>query len=294
MGVQAQITRLEEAKAALVSAIIAKGVTVPEGALLDALSAYVSQIETGADVSGVTAAAADVTAGKKFVTAAGVLTDGTMAEVTQATPSITVSSEGLITASATQSAGKVAAGTESATKQLTTQAAKTVTPTTSEQVAVAAGVYTTGAVKVAAVTYTMFGRKFVTGSFTPTATAETIQNISHSLGEIPTGIILFATSLPSNTKGLSMAMEWFLEKTNWTHFRSKAMVNGASEVNYNLTTDEYWDASLYAPTASVSSGWSMMRAATTSKFSLNSSLSGGGSGNFVLGITYRYILFGGI
>lgn len=151
MGVQAQITRLEEAKAALVSAIIAKGVTVPEGALLDALSAYVSQIETGADVSGVTAAAADVVAGKKFVTAAGELTDGTMAEVTQATPSITVSSAGLITASATQAAGKVAAGTKSATKQLTTQAAKTVTPTTSEQVAVAAGVYTTGAVKVAAI-----------------------------------------------------------------------------------------------------------------------------------------------
>lgn len=246
------------------------------------------------DVTGVTAAAADVLAGKKFVTAAGVLTDGTMPSVTQATPSITVSSAGLITASAEQEAGKVAAGTKSATKQLTTQAAKTVTPTTTEQVAVAAGVYTTGAVKVAAVTYTMFGRKFVTGSFTPTATAETIQNISHSLGEIPTGIILFATSLPSNTKGLSMAMEWFLEKTNWTHFRSKAMVNGASEVNYNLTTDEYWDASLYAPTASVSSGWSMMRAATTSKFSLNSSLSGGGSGNFVSGITYRYILFGGI
>jgi len=73
-------------------------------------------------------------------------------EVTQATPSITVSSGGLITASATQSAGKVAAGTKSATKQLTTQGAKTVTPTASEQVAVPAGVFTTGAVKVAGVT----------------------------------------------------------------------------------------------------------------------------------------------
>ncbi len=68
---------------------------------------------------------------------------------TQATPSISVSSSGLITASATQSAGYVAAGTKSGTKQLTTQAAKTVTPTTSEQTVVAAGRYTTGAVKVA-------------------------------------------------------------------------------------------------------------------------------------------------
>ena len=68
---------------------------------------------------------------------------------TQATPSITVDANGLITASATQSAGYVAAGTKSDTKQLTTQVAKTVTPTTSEQTVVAAGVYTTGAVKVA-------------------------------------------------------------------------------------------------------------------------------------------------
>ena len=68
----------------------------------------------------------------------------------QATPSISVSSSGLITASATQTEGYVSAGTKSATKQLTVQSAKTVTPSTSEQTAVASGVYTTGAVKVAA------------------------------------------------------------------------------------------------------------------------------------------------
>lgn len=67
---------------------------------------------------------------------------------TQATPSITVSNAGLITASSTQSAGYVASGTKSATKQLTTQAAKIVTPTASNQTAVASGVYTTGAITV--------------------------------------------------------------------------------------------------------------------------------------------------
>ena len=70
---------------------------------------------------------------------------------TQATPSITVSTAGLITASATQTAGYVSSGTKSGTKQLTIQAAKTVTPSSSSQTAVASGVYTTGAVTVAAV-----------------------------------------------------------------------------------------------------------------------------------------------
>jgi hypothetical protein len=71
-----------------------------------------------------------------------------VASATQATPSISVSSGGLITASATQSAGYVSAGTKSATKQLTTQGAKTVTPTTYNQTAVASGAYTTGTVTV--------------------------------------------------------------------------------------------------------------------------------------------------
>lgn len=62
--------------------------------------------------------------------------------VTPETPSITVSSSGLITATANGKSG---------TKQLTTQAAKTVTPTTSAQTAVSASRYTTGAVTVAAI-----------------------------------------------------------------------------------------------------------------------------------------------
>ena len=74
-----------------------------------------------------------------------------VATATQATPSVSINSSGLITASATQTAGYVSAGTKSGTKQLTTQAAKTVTPTTSEQTAVASGVYTTGAIKVGAI-----------------------------------------------------------------------------------------------------------------------------------------------
>lgn len=103
----------------------------------------------GVDVSGVTAAAGDVRAGKKFVDAEGDTVTGTLPDVVRATPSIAVSNAGLITASATQGAGYVAAGTKSATMQLTAQAGKTVTPGTSQQTAVEAGRYTTGPVYVA-------------------------------------------------------------------------------------------------------------------------------------------------
>ena len=79
------------------------------------------------------------------------VTVNAMPTATQATPTISVSSSGLITASATQTAGYVSAGTKSATKQLTTQGAKTVTPSIYSQTVVAKNVYTTGAVTVAAI-----------------------------------------------------------------------------------------------------------------------------------------------
>lgn len=80
-----------------------------------------------------------------------------------ATPSISVSAAGLVTAAVSTSksvtpsvtAGYVSSGTAgtvsvsgSNTSQLSTQAAKTVTPSTSQQTAVTAGKYTTGDVKV--------------------------------------------------------------------------------------------------------------------------------------------------
>lgn len=68
---------------------------------------------------------------------------------TQATPSISVNSSGLITASATQSAGYVSSGTKSNTYQLTTQAGRTITPSTTQQTACTSGRYTTGNIYVA-------------------------------------------------------------------------------------------------------------------------------------------------
>lgn len=90
---------------------------------------------------------------KQTAVASGVYTTGlievaAMPTATQATPAISVSTAGLITASSTQSAGYVAEGTKSATKQLPTQGAKTITPSTADQTAIASGVYTTGAITV--------------------------------------------------------------------------------------------------------------------------------------------------
>lgn len=99
-----------------------------------------------------------------------------MPTATQATPSITVSTSGLITASATQSAGYVTAGTKSGTKQLTTQAAKTITPSTSSQTAVASGVYTTGVVTIGAIpsTYVKPTTTKAATTYTPTTSDQTI------------------------------------------------------------------------------------------------------------------------
>ena len=97
----------------------------------------------------------------------------TPATTVPANPSISVNATtGLITATAsatksvtpTVSAGYVSSGTAgtvtvsgSNTEQLSTQAGATITPTESEQTAVAAGKYTTGAVKVGAISSTYVG-----------------------------------------------------------------------------------------------------------------------------------------
>lgn len=74
--------------------------------------------------------------------------DGNSPRVEVATPTISVSSGGLITAKTEQEKGYVPGGTKSATQQLTTQGAATITPGTTNQTAVASGRYTTGAVTV--------------------------------------------------------------------------------------------------------------------------------------------------
>lgn len=113
------------------------------------LSGYEAIDGTGAKMTGTIASktASNVTVSGRTVTIpAGYYpsqVSKSIATATQATPSISVSSTGLITASATQSAGYVTSGTKSATKQLTTQAAQTITPGTTDKT-IASGRYLTG------------------------------------------------------------------------------------------------------------------------------------------------------
>lgn len=113
----------------------------------------IDSILTPTDGTIPTKTSSDLTASGKTITVpAGYYASNASKSVstaTQATPSITVDSNGLITASATQNSGYVSAGTKSATVQLTTKAATTITPGTSDQTAVASGAYTTGNIVVA-------------------------------------------------------------------------------------------------------------------------------------------------
>lgn len=88
--------------------------------------------------------AAKLLAGYQLIGQDGQAVTGTMPEAAQATPVITVDSGGKITASAAQAAGHVAAGTKTATRQLSVQPAKTWTPGTANQ-SIPSGRYLTGA-----------------------------------------------------------------------------------------------------------------------------------------------------
>lgn len=104
----------------------------------------VSVSVSGTDVSDTTATASDVRTGKYFYTAAGVKTQGSIGNgtTTQNTPTVN-SSTGVVTATATVTAGYQSADTKSNTLQLTTQAAQTIHPSTTDQT-IASGKYLTG------------------------------------------------------------------------------------------------------------------------------------------------------
>lgn len=120
-----------------------------------ALSGYEFINEDCEKVTGTipTKTASDLTASGATVTVpAGYYASQTTKSVTtatQATPSISIDSAGKITATATQTAGYVSAGTKTSTHQLAFQPAKTITPTTASQIAVSSGYYTGGNVTVA-------------------------------------------------------------------------------------------------------------------------------------------------
>ena len=111
-------------------------------------SGYIGSSVPRKTSANLTTSGATVTAPAGYYASAA---SASVATATQATPSLSVNSSGLVTATAAQTAGYVTAGSKSSTLQLTTQAATTVAPNTTEQTIVTAGKYTTGAIKVSAI-----------------------------------------------------------------------------------------------------------------------------------------------
>lgn len=129
------------------------------------------------------------------------------------TPSIEVSTGGLITASANGKSG---------TKQLTTQAGKTVTPTTSSQTAVASQRYTTGTVTVGAIPSQYIvpsGSQTLTknDTYDVTSLASVIVSVSGGGGgSLPSGISAFDFGQINITTAFTTTRNTFTHKLGVT------------------------------------------------------------------------------
>lgn len=129
----------------------------------------------------------------------------------------TVSSSGLVTTSVTKT-GLLKEGT-STSLQLSTQAAKTVTPSTSAQTAVAAGKYTTGAVKVAAIP-SGAGAPIATGTWSPRSDEATF-NLT-GLSFTPVGLMIVASGYIGNSQQINGILDYGKAGTT-THSPSEAL-----------------------------------------------------------------------
>lgn len=146
------IDDLEIQKNNLVTTLNNKGVEATNTETLNTLVPKVANIEGAKEEQEKTASASPN--GVVIVTpdtgkALSKVTINAIPTTTQATPTIAVSSGGLIAVTSKQTEGYVKAGTKTPIKQLDVQNAKTITPSTSSQTAVSAYKFTTGAITVA-------------------------------------------------------------------------------------------------------------------------------------------------
>lgn len=200
-----------------------------------------------------------------------------------ANPTISVNASGLITASVsgsksvtpTVSAGYVSSGTAgtvsvsgSNTQQLSTQAGTTITPTESEQTAVASGKYTTGAVKVGAISSTYVGSGITQRDSTDlTASGATVTAPAGYYAEAASKSVASGSAgTPTATKGTvsSHSVSVTPSVTNTTGYitggtltgtavtvSASELVSGTKSITSSGTTDvtNYASASVAAGTA---------------------------------------------
>lgn len=295
--VASEISRLQQAKADLKTAIEGKGVTVSSAATIDAYAGYVADIEEAAPA------------------------------VTHPQPTISVSSGGLITASHTQGYGTVAAGTTTNTQQLTVQAAQTITPTTSDQT-IASGRYLTGTQTIKgdanliaaniASGKTIFGvagthsggaSNIITGEFTAQSSSG-VQSITLSYSgsgyPIMAYIVVKGGMYTSGTTWYTTTHQYAVGA--WT--MSKAVMSSAPTYGTSGTANYGVTATIYKSSSSSSTSYSRgggqtsntfsssnatNAAATCARFKSKTSLSiyasaAGGTYGFMAGQTYQYVI----
>lgn len=154
----------------------------------------------------------------------------------------------------------------------------------------------------------LFGRIAEAGSFTPTSAVSSVSNISHNLGVIPTGLIVWAIGNYDNATNNSYSqimgtiwstLVWYMEAETWT---ASAVQAGADGDNYYGERGNAYSRKAYdvddddsIQSRAPSNSGILINNATTTAFSIDSTDVGvyGGWG-FGAGVTYNYILFGGI
>jgi hypothetical protein len=136
---------------------------------------------------------------------------------------------------------------------VTKQAAKTVTPTKSEQTAVSSGVYTTGAVKVGAIPSEYIipsgsETKTANGTYDVTSLAQLVVNVAGGGGGLPEGFKAIATG---------------------THTLASAVAGGSTfTVNHNL--GETPDLFMFFATSNIATTYSMLMVMRSTMFGYRS------------------------
>ena len=244
------------------------------------------------------ATAADVAEGVTFTSENGLKLTGTKEDpvaVANGTPSISVSSAGLITASVAQAAGLVEGKTTSATKQLTTQAAQTITPGTSNKT-ISYGRYLTGTqtikgdsnlkaaniksgISIFGITGTCEGlpsgvSKLASGTYTAPSDSSADLTITHNLGVKPDFSLLV---LCTNTSSTSVkSARFYNAQIHKTFMNGSTKVYGRSLVHYFSSSGSISNSSSYDTTDTL---------ATTTQVIFK----GNSTGPLKSGVTYQWI-----
>ena len=142
---------------------------------------------------------------------------------------------------------------------------------------------------------TIFGRKFETGTFTPAAKNTNIQ-VQHTLAAVPTAAIWWTEedAYADTTQSYALlGIAIFFDETNW--YGSRALITKASATSTSSVSasGKYKTSSgatsmAGSPTSNTFSGASVYGSATAEKVSFHCDK------YFPEGVTYKYILFGGL